>query len=52
VLSSLGLQFVPDKVSALREMRRVLAPDGQFAIARSDRHRRSSQSSNRHSRAT
>ena len=27
--SSLGLQFVPDKASALREMRRVLAPDGQ-----------------------
>jgi SAM-dependent methyltransferase len=33
VLSSLGLQFVPDKASALREMQRVLAPDGQIAIA-------------------
>jgi ubiquinone/menaquinone biosynthesis C-methylase UbiE len=33
VLSSLGMQFVPDKASALREMRRVLAPDGQLAIA-------------------
>ena len=33
VLSSLGLQFVPDKASALREMRRVLAPDGRLAIA-------------------
>lgn len=33
VLSSLGLQFVPDKASALSEMRRVLAPDGRLAIA-------------------
>jgi ubiquinone/menaquinone biosynthesis C-methylase UbiE len=33
VLSSLGLQFVPDKASALREMRRVLAPGGRLAIA-------------------
>jgi ubiquinone/menaquinone biosynthesis C-methylase UbiE len=33
VLSSLGLQFVADKGSALREMRRVLAPDGRLAIA-------------------
>jgi ubiquinone/menaquinone biosynthesis C-methylase UbiE len=33
VLSSLGLQFVPDKASALREMQRVLAPAGQLAIA-------------------
>jgi ubiquinone/menaquinone biosynthesis C-methylase UbiE len=33
VLSSLGLQFVPDKASALREMQRVLATDGQLAIA-------------------
>jgi ubiquinone/menaquinone biosynthesis C-methylase UbiE len=33
VLSSLGLQFVPDKASALREMRRVLAPVGRLAIA-------------------
>ena len=33
VLSSLGLQFVPDKTSALREMQRVLAPGGQLAIA-------------------
>ena len=33
VLSSLGLQFVPDKASALREMQRVLAPDGRLTIA-------------------
>jgi ubiquinone/menaquinone biosynthesis C-methylase UbiE len=33
VLSSLGLQFVPDKASALREMRRVLAPGGRLAVA-------------------
>jgi ubiquinone/menaquinone biosynthesis C-methylase UbiE len=33
VLSSLGLQFVPDKASALREMRRVLVPDGRLAFA-------------------
>jgi ubiquinone/menaquinone biosynthesis C-methylase UbiE len=33
VLSSLGLQFVPDKESALPEMRRVLNPDGRLAIA-------------------
>ena len=33
VLSSLGLQFVPDKTSALHEMQRVLAPGGQLAIA-------------------
>lgn len=33
VVSSLGLQFVPDKASAVREMQRVLAPDGQLAIA-------------------
>lgn len=33
VLSSLGLQFVADKASALREMRRVLAPDGRLAVA-------------------
>jgi len=33
VLSSLGLQFVSDRSSALREMRRVLAPDGRLAIA-------------------
>jgi len=33
VLSSLGLQFVADKALALREMRRVLAPDGRLAIA-------------------
>jgi ubiquinone/menaquinone biosynthesis C-methylase UbiE len=33
VLSSLGLQFVADKTSALREMRRVLGPDGRLAIA-------------------
>ncbi|CAH0200629.1 Demethylmenaquinone methyltransferase [Arthrobacter sp. Bi26] len=33
VVSSLGLQFVADKASALREMRRVLAPEGRLAIA-------------------
>jgi ubiquinone/menaquinone biosynthesis C-methylase UbiE len=33
VVSSLGLQFVADKASALREMRRVLAPGGRLAIA-------------------
>jgi ubiquinone/menaquinone biosynthesis C-methylase UbiE len=33
VLSSLGLQFVSDKLSALGEMRRVLAPHGRLAIA-------------------
>ncbi len=33
VLSSLGLQFVPDKASALSEMRRVLDPRGRLAIA-------------------
>ena len=33
VVSSLGLQFVGDKASALREMRRVLAPEGRIAIA-------------------
>jgi ubiquinone/menaquinone biosynthesis C-methylase UbiE len=33
VLSSLGLQFVADKGSALREMRRVLVPHGRLAIA-------------------
>jgi ubiquinone/menaquinone biosynthesis C-methylase UbiE len=33
VLSSLGLQFVSDRSSALREMRRVLDPDGRLAIA-------------------
>ena len=33
VLSSLGLQFVSDKGTALREMRRVLDPDGRLAIA-------------------
>jgi ubiquinone/menaquinone biosynthesis C-methylase UbiE len=33
VLSSLGLQFVPDKASALREMRRVLAQGGRLTIA-------------------
>lgn len=32
VVSSLGLQFVADKTSALREMRRVLAPEGRLAI--------------------
>ncbi|HJR46380.1 MAG TPA: class I SAM-dependent methyltransferase [Actinomycetota bacterium] len=33
VISSLGLQFVPDKASALREMRRVLTSGGRVAIA-------------------
>lgn len=33
VLSSLGMQFVPDKALALAEMQRVLAPDGQLVIA-------------------
>lgn len=32
VLCSLGLQFVPDRASALREMQRVLAPGGKLAI--------------------
>src|SRR5919109_4783026 len=33
VVSSLGLQFVPDKASALREMLRVLARHGRLAVA-------------------
>jgi ubiquinone/menaquinone biosynthesis C-methylase UbiE len=33
LVSSLGLQFVPDKASALREMQRVLGPNGRVAIA-------------------
>jgi ubiquinone/menaquinone biosynthesis C-methylase UbiE len=33
VVSSLGLQFVADKPSALREMHRVLAPGGRVAIS-------------------
>jgi len=33
VVSSLGLQFVADKGSAIREMHRVLAPGGRLAIA-------------------
>jgi len=33
VVSSLGLQFVADKGSAMREMHRVLAPGGRLAIA-------------------
>ncbi|MGH2703987.1 MAG: class I SAM-dependent methyltransferase [Actinomycetota bacterium] len=32
VLCSLGLQFVPDKITALGEMRRVLVPGGRVAI--------------------
>jgi ubiquinone/menaquinone biosynthesis C-methylase UbiE len=32
VLCQMGLQFVPDKSSALREMRRVLAPKGRLAL--------------------
>jgi ubiquinone/menaquinone biosynthesis C-methylase UbiE len=33
VVSSLGVQFVPDKASALSEMHRVLSPGGRLAIA-------------------
>jgi ubiquinone/menaquinone biosynthesis C-methylase UbiE len=33
VVSSLGLQFVEDRLAACREMHRVLAPDGRVAIA-------------------
>ena len=33
VLCQLGLQFFPDRLSALREMRRVLVPDGRFAVS-------------------
>lgn len=33
VLCQQGLQFFPDKESAVREMRRVLAPGGRLAIA-------------------
>lgn len=32
VLCQLGLQFMPDKLAALREMRRVLAPGGRLLI--------------------
>ncbi|MGH0035674.1 MAG: class I SAM-dependent methyltransferase [Myxococcota bacterium] len=32
VLCQAGLMFFPDPIAALREMRRVLAPDGQLAI--------------------
>jgi ubiquinone/menaquinone biosynthesis C-methylase UbiE len=32
VLCQQGLQFIPDKARALREMRRVLVPEGTFAI--------------------
>jgi ubiquinone/menaquinone biosynthesis C-methylase UbiE len=32
VLCQMGLQFVPDKVAALREMRRVLAPHGRLIL--------------------
>jgi ubiquinone/menaquinone biosynthesis C-methylase UbiE len=33
VLCQQGLQFFPDRVGALREMRRVLKPNGRIAIA-------------------
>jgi ubiquinone/menaquinone biosynthesis C-methylase UbiE len=33
VLCQLGLQFFPDRTAALREMRRVLAPDGRLAVS-------------------
>ena len=33
VLSNQGLQFFPDKLVALREMRRVLEPNGRLALA-------------------
>ena len=32
-LCQMGLQFVPDKPAAVREMRRVLAPGGRLAVA-------------------
>jgi len=32
VLSQMGLQFVPNKLAAMREMRRVLAPGGRLAL--------------------
>jgi ubiquinone/menaquinone biosynthesis C-methylase UbiE len=33
VLCQLGLQFFPDRTAALREMRRVLAPEGRLAVS-------------------
>lgn len=32
VLCQMGLQFIPDKLAALREMRRVLAPGGRLIL--------------------
>jgi ubiquinone/menaquinone biosynthesis C-methylase UbiE len=45
VLCQLGLQFFPDRLGALREMRRVLAPSGRTLVSSQGRHPRSSPSS-------
>jgi SAM-dependent methyltransferase len=45
VLCQLGLQFFPDRLGALREMRRVLAPSGRTLVSSRGRHPRSSPSS-------